>query len=145
MLKYTKRFLSIALIVYSVAVFINMIMLCWNPIYVCGELCSYTAMRLEFIAFAERRYYLIPICIFIVVMLFYTAVSIKRKQILFPILSFLYLAYDMIVLFVWLIEDLCDGGFLFWVYLIPALVDVTLIILIGVYCWSYFRQRHKQM
>lgn len=139
MLQHAKQLLSVLLKTVSIITLLNALVLYWIPMYV--PLSSFFAIKLSFIAFVENRYYLIPISILICILLFSAALSIDRQRILCTTLSLIYLVCDFIMLYPLLIEGLCARDSFAWIYLIQTILDVTLAILICIYCWFYLRQK----
>ena len=103
MLKGFAKWLATLLIIVSVTTFVNVIALYWIPINV--PLNSFFAVRLAFVAMIESRYYLSFISLLISALLFLSAISIRRKRIILPMLTFVYIMYDYII--VWLLAIDC--------------------------------------
>ncbi len=140
MLKYSKKYLTILLTIVSVVTFVNVLVMYWIPITM--PLSSFFAVRTTFVAFVEKRYYLILISIAICVLLFLSTISVRKQHGLFPVLSLLYLIYDFITVMTLTIGGLCDG---YWkTYIVQVLVSITLIVLLCIYCWNCLFHKQKQ-
>lgn len=90
--KYFKIFEKI-LIIIAVITIIGTIIMYWFPIPT--PFSSYTATRAAFIAFLDRKYYLILISILICGLILYTAKSIKNNKIIPAILLLIYYIYEL--------------------------------------------------
>ena len=135
MLKYSTKCLTIMLSIVSTVSLINVFAIYWFPINI--PLSSFSAVRLTFVALIEKRYYLILISLLICVLLLFTIIAIRRRHILFPCLSLLYLAFDFVVVLSLLIDGLGDG---YWkTYIIQSTVSIVLVVLLCIYCWNSLR------
>ena len=85
MLKYSQKCLTVLLTIVSVVTFVNLLIMYWIPIII--PLSSFSAVRFLFVAFIEKRYYLVLICVGICVLLFLSAISVRRQRVLLPVLS----------------------------------------------------------
>lgn len=134
------RLLISSLGLVSIITLFNVIIIYWFPVTI--PFSSLVAIRLMFLAFIEKAYWLILISLLICVLLFLTAVSVHRRHILLPILSLMYLVYDFIIVLSMLIDGLQDG---YWrMYIIQTVVAITLIVLLCVYCWTCLRKKWNQ-
>ena len=95
MRKYSTKCLTILLTIVSTVSLINVFVMYWFPINI--PLSSFSAVRLTFVAFIEKRYYLILVSALICVLLFLSTLSVRRQHIILPGLSLLYLTYDFII------------------------------------------------
>ena len=130
MLKHNKKCLIALLTIVSIVTFVNVFIMYWFPINI--PLSSFSTVRCTFIAFIEKRYYLILVSVLICVVLFLSTRSIRRKHIILPSLSLLYLIYDFIIVLLLFIDGL-DGGY--WrTYITRTIVLFVLIVLPCVYC-----------
>ena len=128
MRKYSTKCLTILLTIVSTVSLINVFVMYWFPINI--PLSSFSAVRLTFVAFIEKRYYLILVSALICVLLFLSTLSVRRQHILLPVLSLMYLIYDFVIVFSLLVDGLGDG---YWkTYIIQTIVSVTLIVLLSV-------------
>ena len=119
----------------SIITLFNSIIIYWIPIII--PISSLTAVRLVFLAFIEKNYWLLLISFLICLLLLITAVSVYRQHILLPTLSLIYLIYDLVRVFALLVNSLGDG---YWkTYIIQTLILVSLIVLLCVYCLNYLR------
>ncbi len=145
MLKYSKKCLTILLTIVSVSSLINVFVMYWFPINI--PFSSFSAVRLTFIAFIEKRYYLIMVSILICVLLFLSAFFVRRQHIILPSLSLLYLIYDFAIVFSLFVDGLEDG---YWrTYVVWLIVAIVLIVLLCIYCWNglrnylHYQKKHK--
>ncbi len=135
MLKYMWKCLAVLLISESIVTFVNALMMYWIPIII--PLSSFSAMQNMLAAFIEKRYFLILVSALICVLLFLSAISVRRQHVLLPVLSLMYLIYDFVIVFSLLINSLGDG---YWrTYIIQTIVSISLIVLLLVYCGNYLR------
>ena len=135
------RLLISFLSLISVITLFNNIIIYWAPVII--PFSSFAAVRLVFLAFVEKYYWLILLSLLICVLLFLTAVSVCRGHILLPIFSLMYLIYDLVIVVSLLIEGLGDG---YWkMYIIQTVVTAIIIVLLCIYCWTYFQKKHTHM
>lgn len=131
------RLLIGSLSLVSIITLFNSIIIYWAPVII--PFSSFTAVRLVFLAFIEKYNWLIFLSLLICILLFLTAVSVYRRHILLPILTLMYLIYDLIIVLSLLIDGLGDG---YWrMYIIQAVVTATIIVLLCTYCWTYFPKK----
>ena len=140
MLKYSTKWLTILLASVSTVSLINVFVMYWFPINI--PISSLSAVRLAVIAFIEKRYYLIPVSVLICGLLFLSALSVRRQQIILPSVSLLYLIYDFIIVMSLLINGLDDG---YWkTYIIRTIISISMIALLCIYSLNYLRNHiHK--
>lgn len=135
MRKYSLKCLTFLLTIVSTASLINVFVMYWFPINI--PLSSFSAVRLTFVAFIEKRYYLILVSTLICVLLFLSTLSVRRQHIIFPVLSLMYVIYDFVIVFSLLVDGLGDG---YWrTYIIQTIVSIALIVLLCIYCLNYLR------
>lgn len=114
----------------SITTLINIILMYWIPIIL--PFSSFVAARIVVLAFIEKEHWLILFSLLICVLLFLSACSISRKQILLPGLSLAYLVYDFLTLLFLMLDGIHDG---YWkTYIIHTTVPVALIVLLCSYC-----------
>lgn len=101
------RLLISSLSLVSIITFFNSIIIYWAPVII--PFSSFSAVRLVFLAFIERYYWFIVLSLLICILLFLTAVSVYRRQILLPAFSLIYLIYDFITVVSLLIDGLARG------------------------------------
>ena len=102
---------------------------------------SFAAVRLTAVAFIEKKYYLISVSILICALLFSASLSVRRKHIILPCLSLLYLLYDFVVVLSLIVDGLVDG---YWrMYIVQTVTTITLIVLLCVYCMNFFKYKVK--
>lgn len=119
----------------SITTLFNSIIIYWIPIII--PVSSLTAVRLVFLAFIEKKYWLLIFSFLICLLLFLTAVSVYRRHILLPTFSLIYLLYDLFRIFVLLVNGLGDG---YWkTYIIQALILIALIVLLCVYLLNFLQ------
>lgn len=140
MLKYCTKYLTLLLVIVSIASLLNLLIMYWLPILI--PISSFSVVRITVFAFIEKRYYLILISMLICVVLFLSARSVQRQHIVLPSLSLLYLIYDFIIVLSLFIDGFYDG---YWkTYIIQIITLILLLVLLLVYCLSYFQYRlHK--
>ncbi len=135
MLKGSQKCLTVLLTIVSIVTIINVLIMFWFPILI--PLSSFTVLRNMFIGLIEKKYYLIIVSALICLLLFVSGISVRRQRILLPVMSLMYLIYDLIRVFILLIDGLGDGH---WsVYIIQTIVSIVLIVLLGAYCWNSCR------
>lgn len=135
MQKYSTKCLTLLLAIVSAVSLINVFAMYWLPINF--PISSFSAVRLTVVAFIEKRYYLFLFSILICVLLFLSALSVRRQYIILPSLSLLYLLYDFIIVMSLFVDGLDDG---YWkTYTIQILILIALIVLLCVYCLNYLR------
>lgn len=126
------RLLSNSLGVVSIITLFNILLIYWFPVII--PFSSFSAVRLMFFVFIKKAYWLILLSLLICVLLFLTAVSVHRQQVLLPMLSLVYVVYDFVIVSSLLIDGLSDG---YWkTYVIHAIVAITFIVLLCIYCWN---------
>ena len=129
MTKYTTKLLICIIATISIVSFSNLLIIYWLPIKL--PLSSFSCIRLMVFAIIEKQYYLIFVSFIICVIFMLTALSIYKKSILFPVILFLYLLYDFIIVMLLLINNLKYG---YWVnYISHTIVLLISIILLCVY------------
>ena len=136
MLRYSQKCLTVLLTIVPIVTFVNVLVMYWIPINI--PLSSFSAVRTMFVAFIEERYYLILVSVSICVLLFLSTISIRRQHSFLPVLSLMYLIYDFIIVLSLLIDGLGDS---YWrTYIIQAIISITLIVLLCIYCWACLRK-----
>ena len=141
MKKANIRLLISLLCVLSIVTFFNSVIMYWAPAIL--PFSSFSAVRLVFLACIEKDYWLIILSLIICVQLFLAAVSVYRRHILLPIMSLIYLIYDLVMVLFLIIDGLGDG---YWrTYIIQTVVTTTTIVLLFIYCWTYFPKKYKHM
>lgn len=131
MLKNRKYFLPLLKIV-SIVTFTNVIVIWWFP-YVL-PLSSFTIVQNAGTAFAAGRSGAAIVSLLLCALLYWTTVSIRKEKILLPLLSFLYLLFDCVIL----LRLLTDGqNDVHWVSCILEMaLSLALLIPLGRYCWN---------
>ena len=113
---------------------INVIIMYWFPIIF--PFTVFTPLRLVMLAYIKEQYWLVLVSVLVCILLLMTIREICKQRILFPILSLLYLVYDFLTVLYVLIDSISDG---YWtIYIVQILMPLILIILICIYCWTYF-------
>ena len=124
----------------SIITLFNIVILYWAPVII--PFSSFSAVRLMFVALIENKYWLILPSVLICALLFLTPVFAYRCHILLPLLSLMYLIYDLIIVLSLLIDGLGDG---YWrMYIIQTVVTATLIVSLCTNCCTYFRKSVAQ-
>ena len=137
MIRRCQKLLIILLAIVAAVTFANVIIMYWFPNII--PLSSFSAVRLTVLALIEKQYYLILVSLLIGALLLFTAISIYKQRIILPILSLLYLVYDFIVVMTLFIKGLSDN---YWAkYIIPAIVSLSLIVLLCIYCLNCKRNK----
>ena len=67
-------------------------------------------------------------------LLFWTPAAISKQKILLPLLSFLYLIFDILILFMVLANGKNNGYWL--LYILEMLLSAALLVPLGKYCWN---------
>ena len=134
-MKCYEKWLTVLLMIVAIVTFVNVTVMYWIPINI--PLSSFSAVRTVFVAFVEKRYYLILFSILICALLFLSTLSVRRQHIVLPSLSLLYLIYDFFVIMSLLIDGLADG---YWkTYIFQTLILIALIVLLCIYFLSFLR------
>ena len=120
--KYFKIFEKI-LITIAIITIINIIIMYWFPIPT--PFSSFTATRATFIAFLDRKYYLIIISASLCGLILYTAKSIKNNKILPAILLLIYYIYELFFSSIEYFSQL--------LFNIPIFLDIYIIISLIIY------------
>ena len=140
-MKAAKYWLQNLLRIISVVTLINIIIMYWFPFMI--PFSSFVAIRLVVLAFIEKTYRLLLIALLICILLFLTTFSIRRQHIFLPALSLGYLVYDFFIVLSLMTKGMNDGA---WkTYIIQAVFLVTLIVLLGMYCWDCWRVKFKRI
>ena len=130
MLRCYKKLLAILLTTVAIATSINILLMYWIPTNI--PLSSFSAVRMSFIAFIEKRYYLIIVGLLVGLLLLLTTFAIRKQQVFLPVLSLIYLIYDFIKVLALLINGFYDG---YWImYIVQTIVTAVLIVLLCTYC-----------
>ena len=124
--------LKILLAVFSLTSLINMLILYWIPLFIPTG--SFHVERLALVSFAEKRYYLLVVSLFICVLLFLTTFSIKKNRAFLPILSLIYILCDFATVFLLFVVGLVDR-FCSTTYIMQLILLGTLLVLLCKYCW----------
>ncbi len=134
------KLLIFSLGLISITTIFNAIIVYWIPITI--PISSLTAVRLVFLAFILKKYWLLLFSFLICLLLFLTTLSVYKRHILLPALSIVYLMFDLFEVSLLLVNGLCDG---YWkTYIIQTLTLITLITLLCVYCLNYFKGRNGE-
>ena len=134
------KLLIFSLGLISITTIFNAIIVYWIPITI--PISSLTAVRLVFLAFIKKKYWLLLFSFLICLLLFLTTLSVYKRHILLPALSIVYLMFDLFEVSLLLVNGLCDG---YWkTYIIQTLTLITLITLLCVYCLNYFKGRNGE-
>ena len=124
----------------SIITLFNVAILYWVPIII--PISSLTAVRLVFMAFIQKNYWLLLFSFLICLMLLLSVVSVYRRHILLPALSLIYLMYDLVTTFVLFVDGLGDD---YWKpYIILVLILIALIVLLCVYFLNCMRDKLRR-
>ena len=130
MLRCYNKLLAILWTTVAIATSINIQLMYWIPTNI--PLSSFSAVRMSFIAFIEKRYYLIIVGLLVGLLLLLTTFAIRKQQVFLPVLSLIYLIYDFIKVLALLINGFYDG---YWImYIVQTIVTAVLIVLLCTYC-----------
>ena len=130
MLRCYKKLLAILVTTVAIATSNNILLMYWIPTNI--PLSSFSAVRMSFIAFIEKRYYLIIVGLLVGLLLLLTTFAIRKQQVFLPVLSLIYLIYDFIKVLALLINGFYDG---YWImYIVQTIVTAVLIVLLCTYC-----------
>lgn len=117
--------------IISLISFINMALLYWFPIQI--PLSSYSAISLMATSYFFKVYYLIPICFAICVLMFFTALSFLKKQVILPVILFVYLLCDLFFLAYSFFNAWVNDEHFIVVQAIQTIISITIIIFMCVY------------
>ncbi len=131
MLKKNKKILIALLYVFSISTLINSLIMYWFPIVM--PTTSFIAIRLVFVSFTEKRYYLLGISIAICILLLLTIFSVNKNRIFIPILSFIYTFIDFATVLCRFIDGLDDGYWIMYIAHLVLLITITMLL------FSYIR------
>lgn len=132
MKKINNLLLSGVLGLVSAATLINTLTMFW--IAYMFPISSFTAVRMVTLAFVIDDYALIIFTLLVCAILALTIISVFKEQKLLPILSLGYTVCDFFVVLNLVIQRLGDG---YWTtYVVYAIVDIVLIVLLCVYLFG---------
>ena len=102
----------------------------------------YSVLNLVYYFLLKRIYWLLFLGFLICVLFFLAAVSIRKRRILLPMLSLMYLVFEFIVMLCLMLGRLKYG---YWMRYIKNIVPIMVtIVLLCIYCWSYWREKRKK-
>ena len=144
LLKDSKLILRILLYATAVSTLLNTAVMYFFPCFL--PLCSFSAIRLTFIAFAEKRYALILVAAFVSALLCCSACAVKKGKIVTVLASLLYTIYDFTAVLLIFIEYTADIGisYSYW-YLFPMTVSLLLITLLSVYLLKWIKKKKSKV
>ena len=87
-----------------------------------------------FIGFTTDSDYRMVISMLLCALLFWTPAAISKQKILLPLLSFLYLIFDILILFMILANGRNNGYLLLCI--LEMLLSAALLVPLGKYCWN---------
>lgn len=131
MLKNKKNQLVTLWAIFSISSLINVLILYWIPTLL--PIGSYCSVYLAGISFIEKRYYLFVISLLICIVLLLTTFSIKKDRLFLPILSLVYILFDLLIVFYRFVLSLSDGIFILFIGQLVVLTTLT--VLLCKYCW----------
>lgn len=126
----------------SSVAFINVVVLYWLPTQL--PLSSYSAVSLMATAFYTGNYWLIPISISFCGLMFITAFSFKKQQIVLPIISFLYLLLDLSILSYSFFDSLINDEHFIAGQLMQIITNITIIVFIATYLFLGWKQKNPR-
>ena len=136
MLKFSQKFSAISLMVLSITTFTNCLIMYWLPIMLPNG--SFSILRIVFVGFAEKCYYLVVIGLLLSVGLFVSSFSVRRKHRVLPLLSLIYLVFDCSMVFLLFAEGLQVGygG----IYVLQLMFAVPILVFLCSYCFCHFKK-----
>lgn len=143
MLRVVKRILIYSLIIVSSITFIISASFYWLHISNC-PLSSYTVVSFMWVSLVLKMYYFIPICFAVCILMFFSALSIKKEKILLPIILFPYLCCDMFFLSYNFFDAWFNNGYFIPKQMIQLVISVAIIVLMIIYfilIWKARRQK----
>ncbi len=131
MLKNQKYFLPLLKTV-SIVSFVNLFVLHLFPVFL--PFSSFSIIRNLFIGFAADSDYQMVISMLLCALLFWTPAAISKQKLFLPLLSFLYLIFDVLTLFLILVNGQNNGYWL--LYILEMALSIVLLVPLGKYCWN---------
>ena len=116
----------------AVVSFVNLFVLHIYPVFL--PFSSFSIIRNLFIGFATDSDYRMVISMLLCALLFWTPAAISKQKIFLPLLSFLYLIFDILILFTILANGKNNGYWL--LYILEMLLSAALLVPLGKYCWN---------
>ena len=116
----------------AVVSFVNLFVLHIYPVFL--PFSSFSIIRNLFIGFTTDSDYRMVISMLLCALLFWTPAAISKQKILLPLLSFLYLIFDILILFMILVNGQNKGYWL--LYILEMLLSAALLVPLGKYCWN---------
>ncbi len=143
MLKNNKLILRILLYATAASTLLNTAVMYFFPCFF--PLCSFSAIRLTFIAFAEKRYALVLVAAFVGALLCFSARAVKKEKIATVLASLFYIIYDFTAVLLIFIEYTADIGisYSYW-YLFPMTVSLLIIAFSSAYLFGWVKNKKKQ-
>jgi len=139
MLEISKKFLLYSLMTISSISLINMAVLYWFPIQT--PFSSYSATSLMATIYFLKLYYLVPISLAICVLMFFTAMSFSKEQMLLPVILSVYLVCDLFILAYSFFDAWYNDEHFITMQFVQLVISVIIIIFNGIYFILLRKQR----
>ena len=139
MLGVTKKFLFYSLMIISSISFINVAILYWIPIQLPISLFSVTGLMST--AFFAKIYWFIPISLSFCILIFITAFSFSKQQMVLPVILFIYLLFDLLILTYSFFDLWYNDEHFMVVKLIQIVISITIMTFMGIYFYLNWRQK----
>ncbi len=139
--KRITNLLTITLMVISAVSFINIAIMYWLPVNL--QLISFTCVRLTVVALIEKNCVLFIISVIICALIFLCALSIRKKNIILPMISLFYFLIDFAVVLALFIDGMDDYGY--WkTYIVHIVIYFMCIALLTIYCLNWFKKNQSK-
>lgn len=124
-----KKILRFSLLIYSIITFLNAVSLYFLPHF--SLLSNFTVIRTMFIAFAEKKYWLIIIALLINSTFFFSALCRKNGRIMFSVISFIIEIIDLFFVSFLLIESIVDEHNISLIYIPHIILDLYILCILS--------------
>lgn len=139
MIEFSKKFVCCSLMVISVTSFINISVLYWFPIQT--PLSIYSIVSLMLTGLFLKIYYLIPVSFLSCIFIFLTALSLRKKRIVCPVFSLVFLLCDLFVLAFSFFDAWFNDDVFIVIQAMQIVVGVTVIVFLCIYCFLFFKNK----
>lgn len=130
------KFLAISMGLVGIVTFVNAIVLYWIPGW--WPLSSFVAISIQMLAYIQKTYWMLLLTLMVCILLFSSAISVRKGKIVLPIVSTVYFVGEFIVILFLIFDSLHDG---YWTtYIVYALVQVVLIVMLCLYFCSFCKK-----
>ena len=134
-----RKVLFYCLAIISVVTFVNIVILYWFPITT--PLSSYLAVALMAISYWFESYYLILIPLLICVVIFLSSISVLKKQIIWPVVVFIYLISDLGFLAQSLFDAWINDDYFIVMQAIQIVIYSSVVVLLCIYFVSLWKEQ----